>query len=219
MIEVAGANEGQEYEAALHIRKKLLAVWPDLSQHPDDHVKIFVSLKLYGQKYEDIDVFVVGHFSAPRVFDVEHMFYPRNGEPFVPRAASIRNFALAIEVKSHDATGVKFDDKVASVKYPRGWECVTGKAFEQVFELKTYLKRAGLLGLYIQDMVFFTGLREANLPDRPHNCFGIDASFERILNILDRQVSQPVVNDRFVTISFGPEASFHAILAPDARGC
>jgi GTPase SAR1 family protein len=216
LIELAGANEGQEYEAALNLRKQILAVWPDLSQNPDDHVKIFVSLKLYGQQYEDIDVFVVGHFSEPRSFDVENRFYPKNGDPFVPRAASVRSFALAIEVKSHDATGVKFNDKVASVKYPRGWECVTEKAFKQVFELKTYLERGGFSPPYIQDMIFFSGLREADLPDRPHNSFGIDASFEKILNILG-QISQPLARDRYVTISFGPDEKFEAILAPDAH--
>lgn len=216
MIELVGANEGQEYEAALHIRKQILAVWPDLSQHQDDHVKIFVSLKLYGQQHEDIDVLVIGQFSEPRSFDVENRFYPKNGDPFVPRAASVRNFALAIEVKSHDATGVRFDDKVASVKYPRGWECVTEKAFKQVFELKTYLERAGFSPPYIQEMIFFSGLRECDLPDRPHNSFGIDASFEKILNIIG-QISQPLARDRYVTISFGPEEKFNAILAPDAQ--
>ena len=216
MIEIAGANEGSEYEAALHIRKQLLKLWSDLSQHPDDHVKIFVSLKLYGQRIEDIDLFVIGHFSAPRAFDIENKFYPRDGEPFVPKAASVRNFALVIEVKSHDATGVKFEDKVASVKYPRGWECVTEKAFKQVFELKTYLGRSGLPNPYVQELIFFTGLRESDLPERPHNCFGIDASFEKILNILG-QVSRPAANNRYVNISFGPEEKFQAILAPDAR--
>lgn len=216
MIELVGANEGQEYEAALHLRNQILAVWPDLSQHPDDHVKIFVSLKLYGQQYEDIDVFIVGHFSKPRSFDVENRFYPKNGDPFVPRAASVRNFALAIEVKSHDATGVKFNDKIASVKYPKGWECVTEKTFKQVFELKTYLERASFSPPYIQDMIFFSGLREADLPDRPHNLFGIDASFEKILNVLG-QISQPLARDRTVTISFGPDDKFNAILAPDAN--
>lgn len=216
MIEIAGANEGSEYEAALHIRKQLLNLWPDLSQHSDDHVKIFVSLKLYGQRIEDIDLFVIGHFSAPRAFDIEHKFYPRDGEPFVPKAASVKNFALVIEVKSHDATGVKFEDKIASVKYPRGWECVTEKAFKQVFELKSYLGRAGLPSPYVQELIFFTGLRESDLPDRPHNCFGIDASFEKILNILG-QVSRPAAINRYVNISFGPEEKFQAILAPDAR--
>ncbi|MCC5973028.1 MAG: AAA family ATPase [Rubellimicrobium sp.] len=215
MIEILGANEGQEYEAAVHLRKLILAVWPDLSQHPDDHIKLFVSLKLYGQKYEDIDVFVVGHFTEPREFDVEMKFYPRDREPILPRRAYVRSFALAVEVKSHDANGVRFDDKVVSVKYPRGWECVTEKAFKQVFELKSYLERAGLSSPYVKDLIFMTGLREVDFPVRPHNCFGIDASFEKILNIVG-QVSQPLVKDRFATISFGPDENFQAILSPEA---
>ena len=215
MIEIVGANEGQEYEAAVHLRKLILDVWPDLSQHPDDHVKLFVSLKLYGQKYEDIDVFVVGHFSEPREFDVEMKFYPRDSDPVLPRRAFVRNFALAVEVKSHDASGVRFDDRLLSVKYPRGWECVTEKAFKQVFELKSYLGRAGLSSPYVQDLILMTGLRESDFPTRPHNIFGIDASFETILNIVG-QVAQPKVKDRIAKISFGLDENFHAILSPEA---
>jgi len=131
MIEIVGVSEGKEFEAATHLRKKLLAVWPDLAQSRSDHVKVFVGLKLYGHRIEDIDLVVIGHFSEPRAFDVEYKFYPREGEPFIPRHASVKNFALVIETKSHDATGVKFDDTVASVRYKRGgrlvWEPVTEK--------------------------------------------------------------------------------------------
>ncbi len=214
MIEIVGVNEGREYEAALHLRDRILAVWPDLSQHKHDQVKIFVGLKLYGHPIEDIDLFIVGHFEEPRSFDVEYKFYPRTGEPFVPRRASVRNFALVIEAKSHDATGVKFDDKIASVRYSHGWECVTEKNRRQVFELKSYIARHGIPKIYIQDLIFFSGLRETDLPKRPHNCFGIDASFERILNILG-QVSSPVDNDRRVTINFGSDEVFEAILSPE----
>lgn len=217
MIELVGVGEGKEFEAALHLRKQLLAVWPDLSQHADDHVKIFVGLKLYGHPIEDIDLFVVGQFSEPREFDIEFKFFPREGEPFIPRRASVRNFALVIEAKSHDATGVKFDDKVASVKYPRGWECVTEKARQQVFELKKYLARNGVPRIYLQDLIFFSGLRETDLPKRPHNCFGIDASFERLLNILG-QVSSPVNNNRRVTLSFGSDDVFDSIFSPESAG-
>lgn len=215
MIELVGVGEGKEYEAAQHLRKKLLAVWPDLSQHRDDHVKIFVGLKLYGHPIEDIDLFVVGYFATPREFDIEYKFYPREGEPFVPRRAAVRSFALAIEAKSHDATGVRFDDKVASVKYHRGWECVTEKNRQQVFEIKRYLARNGVPKIYVQDLIYFSGLRESDLPNRPHNCFGIDASFERILNVLG-QVSSPVNNDRRVTLSFGSDEVFESILSPDS---
>ena len=217
MIEIVGAAEGKEFEAAVHMRKQILAVWPDLSQHREDHVKIFVGLKLYGHQIEDIDLFIVGHFSEPRSFAVEYKFYPREGDPFVPRQASVRNFALVIEAKSHDATGVRFDDKVASVRYGRGdrlvWECVTEKNRQQMFETKRYLARAGVTRLYVQDLIFFSGLRESDLPKRPHNCFGVDASFERVLNILG-QISGPMNANRSVTISFGPNEVFDTILSP-----
>lgn len=83
---------------------------------------------------------------------------------------------------------MKFDDKVASVRYGRGeravWEPVTEKNRQQMFEFKRYLSENGALRVYVQDLIFFSGLRENDLPKRPHNCFGVDASFERILNIL-----------------------------------
>jgi hypothetical protein len=53
----------------------------------------------------------------------------------------------------------------------------------------------------------FTGLKEADLPKRPHNCLGADASFERLLNVLG-QISGPRRNDRNATIAFGPDEVF-----------
>jgi GTPase SAR1 family protein len=218
MIEIVGVTEGKEFEAATHLRKQILAVWPDIAQSPDHHVKIFVGLKLYGYRIEDIDLVVIGHFAKPRSFDVEFKFYPRDDDPFIPRSAAVKNFVLVIEAKSHDATGVKFEDKIASVRYGRGghtvWEPVTEKNRQQMFELKRYLAESGAAKLYVQDLIFFSGLRESDLPKRPHNCFGADASFERILNILG-QISAPLQERRDVLISFGADEVFGAILSPD----
>ncbi len=137
MIEIVGVNEGKEFEAAVHLRKQILAVWPDISQSAEDHVRIFVGLKLYGYRIEDIDLVVIGHFARPRPFDVEFKFYPKDGDPFIPRRASVKSFILVIEAKSHDASGVRFDDKVASVRYSRAghtvWEPVTEKNRQQMF--------------------------------------------------------------------------------------
>jgi len=218
MIEILGVQEGKEFEAAAHLRKRLLAVWPDLAQSANDHVKIFVGLKLYGYRIEDIDIVVIGHFAQPRLFDVEFKFYPREGEPFIPRRAAVKNFILVIETKSHDATGVKFNDKIASVRY---WRIVivneaaaTERNRQQMFEFKRYLAEHGVTRVYVQDLVYFSGLRENDLPKRPHNCFGVDASFERILNIIG-QVSAPQHHQREAMISFGTDDVFDAILSPD----
>ena len=117
MIQILGVTDSKEFEAATHLRKQILAVWPDLAQSSDNHVKIFVDLKLYGYRIEDIDLVVIGHFAKRRSVDVEFKFYPRDGDPFIPRSAAVKNFVLVIEAKSHDATGVKFDDMIPSVRY------------------------------------------------------------------------------------------------------
>ena len=159
MIEVLGVNEGKEFEAARHLSKQILTVWPDVSQSRDDHIKIFVGLKLYGHRIEDIDLVIIGHFAKPRPFDVEYKFYPREGDPFIPRRAAVKNFILVIETKSHDATGVRFDDKIASVRYRRGgrfvWGRVTEKNRQQMFEFKSYISEQGAEPVYLQDLIFF----------------------------------------------------------------
>jgi hypothetical protein len=218
MIEILGVNEGREFEAAKHLREQILTVWPDIAQNSNDHLKIFVGLKLYGYRLEDLDLVVIGHFANPRPFAVEFKFYPREGEPFIPRRASVKNFLLVIEAKSHDATGVRFDDKIASVRYVRGndavWECVTEKNRQQMFEFKRYLADHGAEHVYVQDLIYFSALHERDLPKRPHNCFGVDASFERVLNILG-QISAPKHHQRDVLISFGSDELFESILSPN----
>lgn len=218
MIEILGVNEGKEFEAAVHLRRKIIAAWPDIAQSHDDKIKIFVGLKLYGRKIEDLDLVIIGHLSKPRSFDTEFKFYPREGEPYVPRRAVVKNFILVIEAKSHDATGVKFEDKVASVRYRRGgrnvWEVVTEKNRQQMFEFKSYLSEHGIDRVYVQDLIYFSGLRETDFPKRPHNCFGVDASFERILNILG-QISTPQHQGRDAFISFGPDEVFEELLSPE----
>jgi hypothetical protein len=82
-----------------------------------------------------------------------------------------------------------------------------------MFEFKRYLADHGVERVYVQDLIFFSGLRENDLPKRPHNCFGSDASFERILNILG-QISAPQHQQREVLISFGSDEVFERILSP-----
>ena len=218
MIEILGVQQGKEFEAATHIRKQILAVWPDIGQSTDDQVRIFVGLKLYGYRIEDIDLLVVGHLAKPRSFDIEFKFHPRDGAPFIPRYAVVQNFILVIEVKSHDASGVRFNDKIAAVRYYRSgrdvWEPVTEKNRQQMFEMKRYLADHGIEHIYIQDLIFFSGLKERDLPERPHNCFGIDASFERILNILG-QIAAPHHRHSDALVSSGSSEIFHKILSPD----
>jgi hypothetical protein len=40
VIEILVLKEGKEFEAALHLRKRILAIWPDLSQSETDHIRV-----------------------------------------------------------------------------------------------------------------------------------------------------------------------------------
>ncbi|QBM74847.1 NERD domain-containing protein [Sphingomonas sp. AAP5] len=219
MILITGVTEGGEHAAAKRLERRMLDLWPDLAQSQDDVVRIFVGLKMHGQKIEDLDLVVIGSFAETRPFDVEFKFYPREGEPFQPRSARVRNFALVIEVKSHDATGVRFENTIASVRYVRNgretWENVTEKNRSQMFEFKRWLDRFGLDNVHVRNLVLFTGLRERDLPRRPHNCIASDTSFERLLNVLG-QMASPRGEDRRVTLSYGSDEAFRRILASDS---
>ena len=78
-----------------------------------------------------------------------------------------------------------------------------------------WLDRFGLDQVHVQNLVLFTGLKERDLPPRPHVCIASDTSFERILNVLG-QVTSPHENDRRVTLSYGSEAAFDRLLAPNS---
>lgn len=219
MILITGVTEGDEYAAAKRLERRLLDLWPDLARSNTDVVRMFVGLKMHGQKMEDLDLVVIGTFEEARSFDVEWKFYPRDGEPFTPKSARVRNFALVIEVKSHDATGVRFENTAAFVRYVRNgqisWECVTERNRTQMFEFKNWLDRFGLDNVHVQNLVLFSGLKERDLPQRPHVCIASDTSFERILNVLG-QVSTPREKDRRITLSYGAHEAFTRLLAPNS---
>jgi AAA domain len=219
VIEITGVTEGDEFAAAKRLERRILALWPDLARSRTDVVRIFVGLKMHGQKLEDLDLVVIGSFEAPRDFDPEWKFYPRDGEAFTPKSARIRNFALVVEVKSHDASGVRFENTAGFVRYVRNgtetWECVTEKNRTQMFEFKKWLDRFGLDHVHVQNLVMFTGLKERDLPPRPHVCIAGDTSFERILNVLG-QVAGPRDADKRVTLSYGNEEAFTRLLAPNS---
>jgi hypothetical protein len=219
VIEITGVTEGDEHAAAKRLERRILDLWPDLARSRTDTVRIFVGLKMHGQKIEDLDLVVIGSFEDAREFDPEWKFYPRDGEPFTPKSARVRNFALVIEVKSHDATGVRFENTAASVRYIRNgnvsWECVTEKNRAQMFEFKRWLDRYGLDNVHVQNLVLLAGLKERDLPPRPHVCIASDTSFERILNVLG-QVSGPREKDRRATLSFGTHDAFARLLAPNS---
>ena len=137
MIEIYGAQSGQEYEAARRLEVSILNKWPDLETRPKDIISIYVGLKCYGEVYQDIDLFVVGNFHTPREFDILPDFRSLSSE----KTAKIKSFAWAIEEKSHDASGVRFNGQHAEVRYNGDWFDVTEKNERQKHSVKNFLSK------------------------------------------------------------------------------
>jgi len=219
VIEFYGDTNGSEYEAAMAIKQSLLLAFPDLQRNKNDIVKFFVGAKIYGEKREDIDIILAANFSTPRVYDVELVHHPHQGRDFTPRKAEVSNFLLNIEVKDHDQRLVKFEGANAIVKYtnPERSENATNQAREQMFSLKSFLRKKNMRNIYIQDLLFFTNLNEEDLPERPHNCFGYATTFHKILNIIGQVATHSVhaQENREVQISFSKREDFDELFSED----
>ena len=186
MIKIFGeneGNEGQEYEAACRLRDNILELWPDMESRPKDRIVIAVGLQCYGQKYQDIDLFVVGDLYTSRKFNILKDFQSDKSG----KSALIKSFAWVIEVKSHDASGVRFNEQNVEVRYNGEYFNVARKNRKQKHCVKNYIERKRNGGRarapYLNNYIWFTNLNEADLPPRPHPMFGSDCSFERLLNI------------------------------------
>ena len=206
MIEIYGAQEGQEYEAACHLKNLILDFWPDLATRPKDQILIYAGLKCYGETIQDIDLFVIGKFHTPREFKILPEFKGNHANA----TAKIDSFAWVIEEKSHDASGVRFNGKHAEVRYSGEWFDVTEKNERQKHSVKNFLKRTVGTAPWINGMIMFSGLQEINLPSRPHAMFGLDCSFERLLNIHVENVNKAAYDGVF-SADFGKDETSQVI--------
>ena len=180
MIEIYGAKSGQEFEAAVKLKKSILALWPDLETRPKDNILIYAGLKCYGEIYQDIDLFVVADFYTPREFSIDPNFCSHE-----EKTAKIQNFVWVIEEKAHDASGVRFSGQHAEVRYEGKWFEVTEKNEKQKYCVKNFISRktGSKSAPWLANFIWFTNLDEASLPQRPHRMISSECTFEQFLNI------------------------------------
>lgn len=203
MLELIGEEGSVEWRAANALKHRIQKLWPDLTDHQDDEIRLHVAVKMFGRKAQDLDLVLLAHFSEPRAFEPRTEFRPRDAEPVRPRFATVSNLALVIEVKSHDARRVRFDGVNAQVRYRDGvWKDVSEQSHRQLHSLKDYIREQKVPHIHVANLVFFPNLSENQLPPRPHNNIGGDASFTKILNILG-EIAYPSIQGTRATIRAG----------------
>ena len=72
--------------------------------------------------------------------------------------------ALMVEVKSHDARGIKIDHGDLYVKYGNHWECPTARLIEQARTASTFSKSAQLdFKSWIISFIYLPNIREGDV--------------------------------------------------------
>ena len=189
MIELYGDTKGRERQAADKI-VKLICEWnPHLRHSEEDDIKLFVGFKNWQATRKDIDIVLVANFKEKLKFNPEFNFEDKDTKKFVrPRQCFVKNLVCAIEVKDVSDKGIIFSgNKVIVKRNNNEEEPVTDQNYGQANELARLFKRRYLnneSSVYVSAVTYLTALFEKDLPPRPHNIFGGDAKFTRILNTI-----------------------------------
>src|SRR5262245_18335673 len=150
MIRLLGAMEGSEGEAARTLRQLILESWPWAGSDPETEVYIIAGVKCNGQPVTDLDLVVLGQFSAQASYVPFLSFFDAwSNAPKKPDAIHVKSFCLVIEVKDSGTENVQFDGTQVKVRYGRGWKNVTEQSHKQVYALKNDLQHHGIAAPYI----------------------------------------------------------------------
>jgi hypothetical protein len=146
VIEIIGEAGTSEHSAAIRIADGLVRLWPGVrtSNSSRELIRIVANAKVSGYGVADIDIIVAGALSGDaRPFIPSHAVNVRGALP-TQRAISVRNFVVAIEVKDHDASGVRITGDAVQVRYAKHgsitWSSATQQNIDQVHALKNYLR-------------------------------------------------------------------------------
>ncbi|MSR15836.1 MAG: DNA/RNA helicase [Gammaproteobacteria bacterium] len=163
MIELLGQDGTSEFEAARSIRDALVKLWPgvEAANTTDDQIKIIAGAKISGYRVSDIDVVVCAKFRSGRKFMPKRALTDNNSVRIINRPVSVTNLMVAIEIKDHGASGVRFTGDNIEVKYSRigpvAWKSATDQNINQVHSLREYFSDQQL-DLYIHRLVILRGL-------------------------------------------------------------
>ena len=175
-------EKSSEYDAASEIYEKIKISIPTLKGKKDLFVKIFVECKCHGEQPQDIDIIIIGNLKDRRI-DVNPQYLKSSLKFF-----TCENFVLTVEVKAHSQENIRFQSGVAEVFYQKsGWHNATEQSNGQQRSLKNYFKKNEKIhpnDLWVCNLIYFSNLKEKDLPKRPHNFICEENSFDEIMNIV-----------------------------------
>ena len=189
-IEIVGADNGSEREAAENLRNLLS---PFVGQ--SNHLLIVVGAQCLGEEVQDIDLLLLGSFGTGISF---------KGNYGDARGKDIRlvNLCLIIEVKDHQALHVRFDSQHVKVYYGKNdyWSDATEQLRRQRHSLLNFLKRNNQPQPWIGGLLWLRN-HTGPIPQSAADVLGANPSISDFLRILER-IRTPKGSDHDLYIAF-----------------
>jgi hypothetical protein len=194
VIRVVGGKEGSpELEAARDLAERIESEWAGLAPSPE--ITIVAGIQCHGQRVRDLDLVVLVWSGQEIVLEPLLPLRLSSGEAFESRRLCIRGLCLAIEVKDHPASALRFEGPQAYVAYRNRWHNATAQSEDQQVSLRNFLKSRGVAPPFVTNLLWLRGLRQNQLPPRPHNFLGGNATWEVFVNVAAQLSGHPKRGD------------------------
>lgn len=188
MIRLLGSMEGSEGEAARTLRELILESWPWVENDSGTEIHIIAGVKCHGQPVRDLDLVLLGHFSARASYTPFLPFFDTWDNTLKkPNTVHLQSLCLVIEVKDSGSENVRFVGTQVEVQYGHTWKSVTEQSHKQVFALKNYLQHQRVASPHITNLIWLRNVENADLPKRPHNILGGNATWDLFVNVIGQQ--------------------------------
>jgi hypothetical protein len=104
-----------------------------------------------------------------------------------PNTIEVRTLCLIIEVKDSGPENVRFVGTHLEIRYGAEWKSATEQSHNQVYALKNYLMHNRIAAPHITNLIWLRNVANVDLPKRPHNILGGNATWDLFLNVIGQQ--------------------------------
>ena len=187
VVSVIGSKpESDEYLGALQLKKVLETGLPS---NAIGEIILHANATLVGQTVKDIDILMLGTLqNCSAIVD----FTDSDGNRLKDRV-SFSSFCTAIEIKSHDISGIIREGTEFYVKYRHELHPVTTQSNAQKISVMNYLERSTGYSPFVTNIIWFTGITEEELKTLLSTDYGIMPS-----NVLASSFSVQTLLQRLV---------------------
>lgn len=184
MIRVYGSGDSQERKAALRLAQKIRDAWPQIERSEKDEIHLVPQAKCLGQTIEDVDILLLARF------DDRDLTLPApspDGQANTSVRMRVYSLCVAIEEKSHAASGVRFEGNKVSVRYNNKWSDASEQNAGQARSVKQYLRRCGIQVGWVSHLLLMSGISSDQAPDGFHNIVFSDTDWPTVLRLAAEQ--------------------------------